>query len=108
MNIEHLKLILDTLQSAGASGKDMFIWWLVLDKGGDIFCVLAAMFAVIFIILAVLRSFNCEKRLEFIRDTVLPGRYTGEITPSEYAHVIREIKRLTDYEASHTKNESSS
>lgn len=33
MSIEHLQMVIDLLQSMGAEGKDLFIWWLALTKG---------------------------------------------------------------------------
>jgi len=32
MNIEELKMVMDTVAQLGESGKAAFIWWLVLDK----------------------------------------------------------------------------
>jgi hypothetical protein len=32
MNIDELKLILDTVSKLGEAGKEAFVWWLVADK----------------------------------------------------------------------------
>ena len=32
MDMEQLKMVLETIQQLGMQGKEAFIWWLVLDK----------------------------------------------------------------------------
>lgn len=46
MNIEQLKLILDTFSAAGEGGKELFLWWLAMGFIGDlgVFLCVAGLF----------------------------------------------------------------
>ena len=98
MNIEEIKLITDMLTTIGATGKEAFIWFLVMKYG-----ISAALWLVLFpttmyTLYKIARMINgyesSETRLQTLRDLVLPGRYSGPVYPSEYNAVIAEINRL--------------
>jgi len=98
MNIEEIKLITDMLTTIGATGKEAFIWFLIMKYG-----ISAALWLVLFpttmytlykIAHMVIGEDFREARLQTIRDLVLPNRHSGPMVSSEYTAVIAEINRL--------------
>jgi len=81
MDIEQLKLVLETVQQLGAQGKEAFIWWVVLDKVLPVLgwlITFAGLMTVVFWLIRAVQSANEDAaRLEKLRDVLLDSAYPG-------------------------------
>lgn len=96
MEIEQLKLILETLRTLGEAGKEGFLWWLLLDKGPTLICSIAIPLVVGVAILAVYKAHTkyCEFR-QFTEEVFsLTGQPVYEVDRKTYRE--RAIKRLKE------------
>lgn len=98
MDIEKLKLIMDTLSAMGTAGKEAFIWWLAVDRVLPFFLWLLAIPSVLYTIwrIAVLVATNTEeqKTMSQLRTILaIPGR--GWVDRSEMMEIIQKTTELT-------------
>jgi len=81
MDIEQLKLVLETVQQLGAQGKEAFIWWIVLDKVLPVLgwlITFAGLMTVGFWVIRAVQSANEDAaRLKQLRDALLDSCYRG-------------------------------
>jgi len=85
MEIEQLKLILETLRTLGEAGKEGFLWWLLLDKGPTLIWSIFLPLVVGLVILAVYKANT--KYCEFKQFTEAVFSLTG--------HPVYEVDRKT-------------
>jgi hypothetical protein len=93
VDIEQLKLILETLATMGESGKDAFIWWLVLDKVLPVFGWIVTFSGFIFIALRVINMSSNLQKLEELRDALGVGSY-GSITNWEIDETLKKAMQI--------------
>lgn len=95
MDIDQLKLILETVTSLGAEGKSAFIWWLVLDKG--IPALIWAGFFTIFyrVAMAALTSIRAVNEFCNFRDRLGTGTH-GVLSNAELSRTVEAIARLIE------------
>jgi uncharacterized membrane protein len=98
MSIEQFKMIIEVIQSAGDSGREILIWWVVMDHGLSFVIQLLLIILTFAAIVKAIRVFvNVQQhvqRFEQIRDIILPGRYHGDITDEEWVRIIKELQRF--------------
>jgi hypothetical protein len=92
MQIEQLKLILDTLSKMGEAGQDAFIWYMILDKALPMVTWLITFAAIIWLanrgLRAVLSACESDKFAKELRRLLLPETY-GEMTPHERSRILK-------------------
>lgn len=102
--MEELKQILITLSTMGELGKDMFIWWLVMDKLVYVISWLITltllMVGVKYILDTVTFWESNEKTLREIRDMLKVGS-AGTVTQSEIIEMKNKVAELME---AHRKN----
>jgi hypothetical protein len=108
MDIEQLKLILETLRTMGEAGKDAFIWWILLDKALPVLAWLLTFCGLIWLVLRIVGAISSDSHMARLRDDLGVGR-PGELINSEVAEVRRRISELVAAEtankaADRTKN----
>lgn len=95
MDIDQLKLILETVTSLGAEGKSAFIWWLVLDKGIQAL-IWAGFFTVFYrVAMAALTSIRSVNEFCNFRDRLSIGS-PGALTNGEITRTVEVISRLIE------------
>lgn len=97
MNIDELKLILETLQHTTDGAKDFGVWWIALHYGAKVLesllvaaCVLGIAWGVYKAILISSGSSDAERRLEGLRDAMGIGT-PGILTDDEYHRMCIKI-----------------
>lgn len=92
MDIEQLKLVMDTLAQMGAQGKEAFIWWLIFDKAlVPLVCLLIAPM-VVWGLIKFLGTTGHEQKLRTIRDAMGIGTY-GWFMEHEFREIMQRINR---------------
>jgi hypothetical protein len=77
--VKELEMILATVATLGAAGKDAFVMWLVFDKLVPALCLLVALFFAGFVAMRIAASVSVGGRL---RDAMGVGR-EGYLTDEE-------------------------
>lgn len=94
MTTEQLQMILDALQSMGAGGKEVILWWLLADRVLPVFVALALIVAVyrvaMYFIVATKRVDLMEETLYQIGNAVYSAAHEsehhGRLTGTYYRH----------------------
>jgi hypothetical protein len=94
MNIEELKLVLETIATLGAQGKEAFIWWVVLDKI-PFFVLWAAFIGLLFFITKSVKKYNSDEQfLTSLRDIL--GYGDGYLSTSERIRTKNKVLQLVE------------
>jgi hypothetical protein len=93
MNIEEIKLILDTLEKAGQGGADLFIFWVLLDKVPVIIFGLLSLWAGYALFNKLLNNLKSHSRLCELRDMANIGT-VGELGENEWKALRSKFSKL--------------
>ena len=93
MEMEQLKLIMETLTTMGEAGKDAFIWWLVLDKLIPVIAWLLVFSGFLLLVFYITRVLSVFERFKELRDVLDIGS-PGAMTTYEAEHTIRKALSL--------------
>lgn len=102
MDIEQLKLVLETLQSVGHDAASLAVLWMWLKFGASVLNVVfwgAVVFAVVFaIIRAIMIGTGAERTDEFLREMrgLLNTGTSGYMTDSERDRTLALLRRLAE------------
>lgn len=96
MDIEQLKLVIETVKSVSGDAQAVAIWWLVLDKLLPIIAwlIVAALAYKIISVLVhkVLLEKECEETLKILRDTL--GCGYGYLSQEERNRIVKKVIEL--------------
>lgn len=70
MDIEQLKLVLETVGNVSGDAQTVAVWWLILDKFIPSVVILAISYGVYSLVLKIVRTCHNEKDLIEIRDSL--------------------------------------
>lgn len=94
MDIEQLRLVMETLAQMGAHGKEAFIWWLFFDKALPSIVWLILLPCVLITASRVIsRMSENEQRLRNIRDILGIG-CAGYVSIHEFNDIVKELKKI--------------
>ena len=100
MDIEQLKLVLETVQTTTDGAKNFGVWWIALHYGEKILsgllvviCVWGVLWGIVKAIMIGNEMHKNEARLRHLRDTLRIGS-SGFFTDSEYEQMKDKIKDL--------------
>lgn len=94
MNIEELKLVLETIATLGAQGKEAFIWWAVLDTI-PAFILWSLFIGVLYAVVGAVKYANSEVEfLTNLRDTL--GYGVGYLGSDERTKTIVKVKSIVE------------
>ena len=96
MDIEQLKLVIETVRSVSGDAQAVAIWWLVLDKLLPIIAwliVAALAYNIIYIVVhKVILEKDCEETLKILRDTLGIGH--GYLSQEERNMLVKKVIEL--------------
>jgi hypothetical protein len=103
MNIEELKVVMQTLSALGEQGKSAFIWWLVLSELPRFFVALAWAAGFTLVLSKVVSGFKyCSYAASGIRQIRsifgVSSNYQDDLTASDVQQVVTLVQRLKERE----------
>ncbi len=93
MDNTQLKMILDTLQTMGATGHDAFVWWLLLDKALPVVGWLLTFAGLVWLAWRLIPRLGMLSFGEQVRDILGVG-CDGPLTPREARETLRRLNAL--------------
>lgn len=97
MDIEQLKLVIETVKSVSGDAQSVAIWWLILDK---LVPVVAWLLVGLGIYSAVNKLINAvkddsdnERRIKELRDILHPNG-SGYVCSSDYEIMLKKIRKI--------------
>lgn len=91
--MKELEMILAAVAQLGEAGKEAFIWWLVMDKGGAILIFLALFALIYWCVRHLINHWSADAELRRVRDALNIGG-PGFLTRDEIEEIHRHIARL--------------
>jgi hypothetical protein len=100
MDIEQLKLVLETVQHTTDGAKDIGVWWVILHYGEKILsglfmvaCVWGVAWGILKAVMSANGADSSEQRLRYVRDLLRVGS-PGGVTESEFDQMRDKIRNL--------------
>ncbi len=97
MNLEELKLVLDTIQSMGGDAKEFGIWWLVCSRLPAVLCFVFGVLTVFIVrtmVLWLIRAMNVSYRIADEVGELVVGGWNL----SDEQRVISRVRALVEKE----------
>ena len=98
MNIEELKLVLETIQQTTDGAKELGFWWIIMHYGTQVFhmmmwvlCVLGVAWGIVKAIVIASGSSDSEQNLRELRDLLRIGT-PGSVSPREFTEMRDKIR----------------
>ena len=88
--MEELKVIVELISQLGEQGKEAFIWWVVMDKGSGLVCLLVWIGFLTYIASLINRGFSALVKLTELRD--LMGVGSGDWASYEFVLMKRWVE----------------
>ena len=82
MKTEQLKMIFGYMESMGETGKEVFIWWLAIDKALPVVGWLLTLVGIMWIADRIIMSINASSKIRTLRDLLGVG-CRGRLTETE-------------------------